>query len=135
MTNDLRPFFVAFAIGTLAFLALDAVWLTTMAPRLYRPLIGHLMRPDFDWIAAAAFYVIYLSAMVTLVVLPAASVRAAAVRGAVFGFAAYATYDLTNQATLRDWSWVVTAADLAWGTFITASACALARRGIAGLLR
>jgi len=122
-----RRFAVAFAAGALAFLALDALWLLTMAERLYRPAIGHLMREGFDAAAAAAFYAIYLSGVTAFAVLPAAGVRAAAARGAGFGLVAYATYDLTNQATLRGWPWHVTLADLAWGAFATAAAAAAAQ--------
>jgi len=126
--GTLRRNLVAFALAAVAFLALDAMWLTTMASRLYQPAIGHVMREDFDALAAAAFYVVYLAGVVGFVVLPAASARGAALRGALFGFVAYATYDLTNQATIRDWSWVVTGADLVWGAFATATAAAFARR-------
>jgi uncharacterized membrane protein len=125
---DYRRYFSALAFAALAFLALDAVWLTTMASRLYRPEIGHVMREDFDAWAAAAFYAVYLCGMVGFVVMPATSGRGAAMRGALFGLVAYATYDLTNQATIRNWSWTVTLADLCWGTFATACAAAVAFR-------
>jgi len=113
-----------------AFLALDALWLVTMAERLYRPAIGHLMQAGFDVRAAAAFYVIYLAGVTGFAVLPAAGVRAAAVRGAAFGLVAYATYDLTNQATLRGWPWSVTLVDLAWGAFVTAASAAAAHAAL-----
>lgn len=135
LRRDARRFAAAFGAGAVAFLALDAVWLTLMAPRLYRPNIGHLMRADFDPLAALAFYVIYFTGMVYFVVMPAARVRTAAWRGAFFGLVTYATYDLTNQATMRGWSWTVTFADLAWGAFVTAVACALAQRAAAALQR
>lgn len=131
-TSPTRRFAVAFVAGAVAFLALDAVWLTVMADRLYRPAIGHLMRPDFDVVAAAAFYVVYLAGSTVFAVLPSPRPVAAVARGGLFGLVAYATYDLTNQATLRGWAWSVTLADLAWGTFVTAAsaavACAAARR-------
>lgn len=107
-----------------AFLALDAVWLTTMGPRLYTPHLGPLLRPDPDLVAAALFYLLYLSGLVAFAVAPAvgaASWTGAAARGAAFGLVAYATYDLTNQATLRGWPWAVTAADLAWGMVVSAA--------------
>lgn len=116
-----------FAVAAVVFLALDAVWLTLMAERLYRPAIGHLMRDGFDLLAAALFYLAYLSGLTVFVVLPAADAGRALARGALFGFVAYATYDLTNQATLRDWPWHVTVADLAWGSFVTAVSAAVAR--------
>jgi uncharacterized membrane protein len=127
--NSPSRFILAFALAALAFLALDAVWLTTMASRLYRPAIGHMMREDFDVLAAAAFYAIYLAGLVVFVVLPAASPRGAAARGALFGLVAYATYDLTNQATIVGWPWRVTLADLCWGALATSCAAAFAAWG------
>jgi uncharacterized membrane protein len=120
MPSTLRPFVVAFVAAAIVFLLLDAAWLTAMAARLYRPAIGHVMRQDFDALAALAFYAIYLTGLVVFVVRPAADARAAAARGALFGFVCYATYDLTNQATIVNWPWHVTVIDLAWGTFVTA---------------
>jgi uncharacterized membrane protein len=119
---------LAFAVAAGVFLLLDAAWLTTMAQRLYRPAIGHLMRDGFDLGAAAAFYVLYVFGMVFFVVMPATRTLAALGRGALFGLIAYATYDLTNQATLRDWPWSVTMIDLVWGAFVTATACAVAHQ-------
>jgi uncharacterized membrane protein len=118
----LRP--IALLATTVAFLALDAVWLTTMGSRLYRPAIGHLMRADVDWIAAALFYVLYLAGLAGFALAPSKDVGSAAARGALFGLVAYATYDLTSQATLRDWPWLVTVVDLGWGAFASAMACA-----------
>jgi uncharacterized membrane protein len=123
-----RRFAVAFIVAALVFLALDAAWLALMAERLYRPAIGHLMREGFDPLAAALFYLAYLTGVTVFVVLPAADARRALARGALFGLVAYATYDLTNQATLRGWPWHVTLADLAWGAFVTASSAAAANR-------
>lgn len=122
MQTQIRP--ATLAVTTFAFLALDAVWLTTMGPHLYRPFIGHLMRADVNALAAVLFYCIYIAGLLGFAVARSASVRQAAVRGALFGLVAYATYDLTNQATMRDWPWLVTVVDLCWGTFASAVACA-----------
>lgn len=119
--HPLRTLIVPFAAAAVVFLLLDAAWLSTMASRLYRPAIGHLMRPDFDLAAAAAFYAIYLSGLLVFVVRAAVSGVQALRRGALFGLVCYATYDLTNQATLIGWPWHVTLADLAWGAFVTGS--------------
>lgn len=126
-----RRFAIAYATTLIAFLLLDAVWLTTMAERLYRPAIGHLMRTGFAWQPALAFYVLYILGLVVFGVingLARGRPAVAAGRCALLGLIAYATYDLTNQATLRDWPWAVTLADLAWGTFASALAGALACR-------
>ncbi|MBO9514900.1 MAG: DUF2177 family protein [Variovorax sp.] len=122
---SLRQFAVAWIASALAMLALDAVWLTVMADRLYRAAIGHLMADHFDVLPAVAFYLVYLTGVVLFAVAPGLAERrwrVAAQRGAMFGLVAYATYDLTNQATLAAWSWRVTFADLAWGTCLTAAA-------------
>ncbi|MGM9486879.1 DUF2177 family protein [Ideonella sp. YS5] len=127
---DLRRFLRAWAGTALPFLALDAVWLSTMASRLYRPALGELMAESFDPLAALAFYLLYFTGVAWFVVLApgrAPAIGAAAGRGALFGLVAYATYDLTNQATLRGWPWHVTLADLAWGAFATAAAAAIGR--------
>ena len=118
----------AFVFTALPFLLLDAAWLATMSGRLYRPAIGHLMRADFDVLAAAAFYTIYLAGVVMFAVLPATSARSALARGAALGLACYSTYDLTNQATMLGWPWHVTWIDLAWGSFATAISAGIAHR-------
>ncbi len=127
-TSSVRHFVVAFAAAAIVFLLLDAAWLTTMASRLYRPAIGHLMREDFDVLAAAAFYLLYLAGVVVFVVRSSSGALAALARGAFFGLVCYATYDLTNQATVTGWPWHVTFADLAWGAFVTGISAAVAQR-------
>jgi uncharacterized membrane protein len=129
---------LAYVATLIVFLALDAVWLGTMAERLYRPAIGHLMREGFAPAPAMAFYVLYILGLVVFAVmagLDGGRATTAAWRGALFGLVAYATYDLTNQATLRDWPWAVTLADLAWGTFASALACAAGCRVAMALAR
>ena len=115
-------FLRAYITTLVIFMAIDAVWLTQMASRLYQPTIGHLLAPEPDLFAALVFYLLYILGMVVFTVRPGehdASLRAPAMRGALFGLVAYATYDLTNQATMRDWPWLVTGLDLLWGTFLT----------------
>jgi uncharacterized membrane protein len=122
---------VAYAATLLAFLLLDAVWLTTMAERLYRPAIGHLMQAGFAWEPALLFYALYILGLVVFGVgagLERGRPAVAAGRCALFGLIAYATYDLTNQATLEGWPWTVTLADLAWGTVASGIAGAAACR-------
>lgn len=116
---------VAFIVTSLVFVALDALWLGTMSERLYRPQLGALMRESPNWGAAAAFYLIYVAALTVLVVLPAIDRGAplsALWRGALFGFAAYATYNLTNLATVRGWPAGIIYIDNTWGALLTAAA-------------
>lgn len=116
---------IAYVATGLVFLALDAIWLTFAAQRLYRPLMGEMLLDNFRLAPAMLFYLIYIAGIVVFAITPAmASDRwiTATLYGAFLGLFAYATYDLTNQATLRDWPFMVTIADLLWGTFITALA-------------
>ncbi|HEY0600201.1 DUF2177 family protein [Brevundimonas sp.] len=115
---------------------LDAIWLTTVGPRLYRPAIGELLAPEPNLRIAVVFYLIYVAGIVFLAVTPAlrdGSALRAVTTGAILGLVAYATYDLTNQATLRVWPAHITLIDLAWGTFVTGAAALggywLANRG------
>jgi uncharacterized membrane protein len=103
---------------------LDAIWLGTMTQRLYRAQMPELLLPAPQWVPAMAFYVLYAIGVLVLVVLPALerdwTLARAAGTGALLGLVAYGTYDLTNHATIRGWSPVVTMVDLAWGTTLTA---------------
>jgi len=124
---NVKPLLIAAPVTAVVFLALDAIWLTTMADRLYRPALAHLMLDRFEPVPAVMFYVVYLVGVLAFAVVPGLESRrwtTALGFGALLGLVAYATYDLTNQATLRDWPWRVTAADLCWGTFATAVAAA-----------
>jgi len=131
MKTTTHTLLIAYLLALVLFLLLDACWLMLMGPRLYAPALGPLMAPSVDWAAALLFYVLYIVGLVALAVQPAlagGSPGIALRRGALLGLVAYATYDLTNQATLQGWPWRVTLADLAWGTFVTGvSAWAAAR--------
>lgn len=108
--------------------AVDAVWLTFAGERLYRANIGELLAPDFRIAPAVIFYLIYVFGIVFLAVRPdgeSQSITRAMAYGAVYGLCAYATYDLTNQATMKVWPTVVTVVDLAWGTVLSAYAAAV----------
>ena len=104
---------------------LDAAWLIVVGPRLYRPAIGELLAPEPNLRIAVVFYLVYVAGIVFLAVTPAlrdGSAWRAIVSGAVLGLVAYATYDLTNQATLRVWPLHLTLIDIAWGVFLTTAA-------------
>ena len=108
---------VAYLAGGVAFGALDALWLRWAGPNLYRPLLGDLLAPAFRAAPAALFYLAYLAAMVWFAVRPglAQGVPHAVLNGALLGAICYATYDLTNQATLIDIAWGASATALASG--------------------
>ena len=121
-----------YGLMLLVLLALDALWLGAVARGMYARELGHLLAPGVRWGAAAFFYVLYVAGLLALVVAPnrAATTGQVAWRGALFGLVAYATYDLTNLATLAGWPLSVTIVDLAWGAAITC-ATALAGRALA----
>jgi uncharacterized membrane protein len=104
--------------------ALDATWLTTTNLPLYRPTLGPVLAASPRVGSAILFYVVYLVGVVVFAVSPAmrsGQWRDATIKGALLGFFCYATYDLTNQATLVVWATKITVLDLCWGTFLTAS--------------
>jgi uncharacterized membrane protein len=103
--------------------AVDFLWLTLMKDRLYAPVIGDMLAPRPRLSAAVAFYLLYAAGMTIFVGAPALASgawRKAALFGALFGLFCYMTYDLTNQATLRNWSIQLTLADIVWGAVLTA---------------
>ncbi|HSM02108.1 MAG TPA: DUF2177 family protein [Acidimicrobiia bacterium] len=113
-----------FLIALPVFLVIDLIWLGVVARRFYRDQLGGLLRTDTVWPAAIAFYVLFVLGLVVFVLNPAiddGSLGRAIGLGALFGLITYATYDLTNLATLRDWPPLMTAVDLVWGTVLAAS--------------
>jgi uncharacterized membrane protein len=117
---------VAFAITFVIFVAVDFVWLSSMADVVYKPVLGDILTPEFRVVPAVLFYLIFAAALTFFAVLPSLApekgLGTALLNGAIFGLAAYATYDLTNQTTLQNWSTLLTVVDLAWGTFLSALA-------------
>jgi uncharacterized membrane protein len=110
-----------YVVVTVTMLVLDMVWLRGIATAWYEEGIGHLMAPQPNLMAAGVFYLLYPLGLVIFGVLPnddSTLLRAIAM-GALFGFFAYATYDLTNLATLRDWSLKLTLIDMTWGTLVS----------------
>ena len=119
----------AFIATVVAFLILDGIWLLVIARSFYRRHLGFLMAEQPNWTAAGIFYLLYAIGLTIFVVIPAVdagSVLEGLWRGALFGLVAYATYDLTNQATLRSWPAIITVVDLTWGTVLSASVAAIA---------
>lgn len=111
----------------IVFGALDAAWLRWAGPNLYRPALGELLAPSFRIAPAAVFYLFYVAALVWFAVRAGhahGGIGAAALNGALLGAICYATYDLTNQATMRVWPVHVTLIDIAWGAFASGIAAA-----------
>ncbi len=113
-----------YCIALPIFVAVDMVWLGLAAKNFYAKHIGFLMKANVNWAAAILFYLLFIAGLVVFVVTPAiekGSWVRALLFGALFGLITYATYDLTNLATLKDWPLVVTVVDLIWGTVLAAS--------------
>ena len=117
-------FLKVYCIALPIFFALDMVWLGLAAKNFYAKHIGFLMKTNVNWAAAILFYLLFIAGLVVFVVTPAiekGSWARARLFGALFGLITYATYDLTNLATLKNWSLAVTVVDLIWGTVLAAS--------------
>lgn len=120
-----------YGIIFITFLVIDALWLGLVAPKMYKSEIGHLMADKVNFVPAIIFYLIYTIAILVFVVNPAVDkndLMYAVIFGAFLGFAMYATFDLTNQAALRDWPLKVTIIDLLWGTFVTGATATIATK-------
>jgi len=103
------------------FFAIDLLWLGVVAKNFYQNNLSAFLSPSVNWPAALAFYFMYIAGIILFAVKPgldAQSIGKAALWGALFGFFTYATYDLTNLATLRDWPIKVVIVDIAWGTLL-----------------
>ena len=121
------PSIAVYVATLLAFTVVDFVWLGFVAHGYYRSQIGHLLAGDVNLPAAAAFYLIYALGLVIFAVQPAVAgggVTKALMLGAMFGFFCYATYDLTNLATLKNWTLPVSLVDMAWGAVLSGIAAA-----------
>jgi len=101
-----------------AFFVIDMIWLGLVARTFYRKHLGFLLAPNPNWIAAIVFYLLFILGILVFVVVPGVeddSLRTTLLHAALFGLITYATYDLTNLATVKDWPLLVTVVDLAWG--------------------
>ena len=117
-------FMKLFLIALPVFFAIDMLWLVIVAKKFYQQQIGFLMKPDINWYAAFVFYLLFIGGLVIFVISPAVEKQSwmhAIIFGGLFGLITYATYDLTNLATLKDWPILVTVVDLIWGTVLAAS--------------
>lgn len=117
-------FFKLFIIALPVFLAIDMVWLTLVAKSFYAKQIGFLMAKNPNLFAALIFYIIFIAGLIIFVITPALDKKMwtqALLAGAFFGLVTYATYDLTNLATVKDWPFIITIVDLIWGMVLSAT--------------
>jgi uncharacterized membrane protein len=118
--NNIKLYLTTFVV----FFLVDIVWLGFISKNLYKNYLGHLMAPQVNWYAAIIFYLIFIAGLIFFVINPALekqSLMHAILAGGFFGLIAYATYDLTNLATIKDWPINITIIDLIWGTFLNAA--------------
>jgi uncharacterized membrane protein len=122
----MRMFWIYMAIAV-PFWILDGLWLGVVAKDFYRTALGSLMAAKIQFLPATLFYLVYPAGLAYFAVVPyPGAVAKAALAGGLFGFFCYATYDLTNQATLAGWPWRLTVVDIAWGTALSAAAAIIA---------
>ena len=115
---------LTYAVSVPVFFAVDMIWLGVIARGFYRKALEPLLTPNINWTAAIVFYFLFLVGILVFALLPGLKKQSfvyTVSMAALFGFIAYATYDLTNLATLRDWPLLLSMVDMLWGAFLSAS--------------
>ncbi len=123
-----------YVVTTLIFFVIDIFWLGFISKDMYQEKIGQLMKVDVNWTAAILFYLFFIFGLLFFVILPALrknSWKYALFVGAFFGMTTYATYDMTNLATLKEWPLVITVVDISWGTLL----CGITSVSAYGIIR
>ncbi len=130
---------LVYGITLIVFFTIDLVWIGFIAKDFYSSTIGALLRDQVNWPAAIIFYLMYIGGILIFVLFPAlengSSVLRVAVMGGLLGLFAYATFDLTALALLKNWSVTVTVVDMIWGTLLTGSTAAASCWIIQNLLK
>lgn len=117
-----------YLIAAPIFFAIDIVWLSVFAKNFYRTQLGSLLTDKINWTAAIIFYLLFIAGLIIFAIAPAVrenSLQKAILLGGLFGFFAYATYDLTNLATTKNWPFTLSIVDMIWGTVLSATVCSL----------
>lgn len=115
-----KSLLILYVMALAVFFVIDMIWLGLVARNFYRDQLGSLLSPKVNWTAAVLFYLLFIFGLLVFVIEPgfSQSLTSVLLKGGLFGLIAYATYDLTNLATLKDWSLKVTVVDLIWGTVL-----------------
>lgn len=117
-----------YAVAVAVFFLIDLTWLGSVAKGVYAKYMGHLLRATPNWPAAISFYLIFVVGLVYFAILPAVKAgdwSQAIVNGALFGFFAYLTFDMTGLAVLKDWPWQIVIVDIVWGTALAGTVAAV----------
>ncbi len=117
-----KQFFKLYGVALVVFLAIDMVWLLVISKDLYAKELGYLMAPTVNILSALIFYLIFIVGLVVFVIQPALtskSIKDLVVKAVLFGLVTYATYDLTNLATIKNWPLLITVIDLIWGMTVS----------------
>ena len=131
-------YIIAYVAALLVFASIDAAWLSIMGPMIYRPALGDILATTLRVPPAIAFYAMYPIGVVAFAVLPALRAQSpvtGATRALLFGAIAYATYDLTNYATLRNWNLQITVLDIVYGALASSIAATVAYFAVRAILR
>jgi uncharacterized membrane protein len=119
----MKIFLSLWTISLFLMVALDFIWFNLMLEKFYKPYIGHIISGEFNYLVAAIFYLLYSAGLTYLITFPALESNymfsKVALNGFVLGIIAYGAYDLTNQATIKNWPLIVTIVDMSWGGFVT----------------
>lgn len=121
-------YLILYAITVAIFFAIDILWIGVIAKNLYREKLGFILSDKVNWAAAIIFYLIYIGGIIYFAVAPAIqahSLSTAIMNGVLLGILCYATYDLTNMATIAQWPLSITIIDIIWGGFLTGSCATL----------
>lgn len=122
--GKIMKWFLYYGIALVVFMVIDLIWLGFIAKDIYSKYLGYLMSDKVNWIAAVVFYLIFIGGILYFVIYPSLldqNITNLVIRAAFFGFITYATYDLTNLATIKDWPIQITIIDLIWGTTLSTS--------------
>jgi uncharacterized membrane protein len=120
---SITKLFISYVLTFIVFFIIDMAWLGFIAKDLYKKYLGDLLSEQVNWVAAIVFYVLFIVGVFIFAIMPSVeknSLTSAVTLGALFGFFTYATYDLTNLATLKNWPQTIVVIDIVWGSVLTA---------------
>ena len=118
----MMQYFKRYLVSLAAFFAIDMLWLGLAARSFYQHYLSFLMAPSPNWFVAILFYLLFIAGLLFFVIVPGLkdnSLKTTILKAALFGLITYATYDLTNLATLKDWPALLSIVDMLWGTVLS----------------